>query len=300
MMLGTVKRYISPRDTCRLHGERGVIRGVLHPVLMRGSSSGTDADLMGEGLSDADAVQEFLSALGCIAHIFKSDEMVLPVMRVPSGAVELDDLLGGGIESGSLTLLYGEGGSGKTNICLQVARNIVESVGRKVIYVDTESVSADRLAQIFGGDSPHLKRVLFFRPHTFQEQERLIEKVCRMCDKVDIGGIMVDSATVYYRLDMRDPGHVERASLTRQVLKLMRVARTKDIPVMLTTQVYYDSEKGSIEPIGGHMLFHNAKTILKLERVGGTPSRRRAVLVKHRSIPEGGGAMFTLTSSGVE
>ena len=61
-------------------------------------------------------------------------------MRVPTGCNSLDSLLRGGVEAGAVTELFGEGGSGKTNLCLQLARNVALD-DKKVIYVDTEGVS---------------------------------------------------------------------------------------------------------------------------------------------------------------
>src|SRR3990172_1958865 len=68
------------------------------------------------------------------------------------GAVGLDQLLGGGVPAGALTLLYGEAGCGKTNLCLQLAVAAVRS-GTKVLYLDTEGVSIERLVQIAGTES---------------------------------------------------------------------------------------------------------------------------------------------------
>ena len=59
----------------------------------------------------------------------------------------LDDLLGGGFDDDTVSELYGEGGSGKTNICLVLARNVARS-GKKVVFIDTEGVSLERLRQI--------------------------------------------------------------------------------------------------------------------------------------------------------
>lgn len=251
-----------------------------------------------EGSGD-ETIISLLRELGCVPDTFKSDEQVTVAMRIPTGAAGLDTILGGGIESTTLTLFYGEGGSGKTNVCIQVARNIAR-MKRKVLYIDTEGVSAERLEQIFAPDLELLKNLLFFKPQNFQEQERIVDKVCKLCEKMDVGGIILDSATVFYRLDMGGSKQSERASLTRQVLKLLRIARTKDVPVLLTTQVYYDQERSSIEPIGGHMLLHNAKTIVKFERDPNKPSLRRALLVKHRSLQEGQSSMITINEKGVE
>lgn len=93
-------------------------------------------------------------------------------MKIPIDCKPLDELLGGGIESGSLTSLYGEAGSGKTNICLQLARNVVLS-GKKVVFIDTEGVSFERLKQICSQDFDKVtKGILFFTPYSLEEQEK--------------------------------------------------------------------------------------------------------------------------------
>src|SRR5512137_2627613 len=95
---------------------------------------------------------------------------VRPSVKVPVQCKPLDDLLDGGIESGCLTLFYGEAGSGKTNICLQLARNVARDE-KKVVFVDTEGVSLERLRQICGDDfEAVLKRILFSEPYTIDDQ----------------------------------------------------------------------------------------------------------------------------------
>ena len=67
------------------------------------------------------------------------------IMNILSlGCQSLDALLGGGLESGIITRVYGEAGTGKTNLCLQAARECVLS-GKKVAYIDTEGVSVERI-----------------------------------------------------------------------------------------------------------------------------------------------------------
>ena len=219
--------------------------------------------------------------------------------HVPTGCVALDSLLGGGVETGCLTLFYGVAGSGKTNVCLQVARNVARD-GKRVVYVDTEGVSLDRLRQMCGdGFEAVLKQILFSEPYSNEEQERLIEKGLRMVEGADdFGLIVVDSATMHYRLTLRHEDPEERRSLARQVARLLRVARKIEIAVVLTSQVYTDIDRDSIEPLGGHMLAHSCKTLVRLEKVG--PALRRAVRVKHRHLAEGESIKFRLTERGVE
>jgi DNA repair protein RadB len=210
----------------------------------------------------------------------------------------LDDLLEGGLEGGAITLFFGEAGSGKTNICLQIA-SLVASSGKKVIYIDTEGVSLERLKQIAGDNYEEvMKNVLFFEPHNFDEQEKFVDKAVKLAESsLEVGVMILDSATIHYRLTRNDEERGVRKSLSPQLAKLLAAARSKDIPIILTSQVYTDIEKGTFEPLGGHVLLHNAKAILRLDKVG--TSARRAVIIKHRHLEEGRKADFKLTKDGV-
>lgn len=218
--------------------------------------------------------------------------------HVAIGSAGLDGLLEGGLEGGAITLLFGEAGTGKTNICLQVARNVA-SQGRKVIYIDTEGVSLERLKQMAGEEYEEvMKNILFFEPHNFDEQDKLVDKAARLAESsLDVGVIILDSATIHYRLTRNDEERGTRRSLSTQLSRLLAVARNKGMPVLLTSQVYTDIDKGTFEPLGGHVLLHNAKAIVRLDKVGA--STRRAVIIKHRHLEEGKRADFRLTKSGV-
>ncbi|MGI5964741.1 MAG: DNA repair and recombination protein RadB [Candidatus Methanomethylophilaceae archaeon] len=214
--------------------------------------------------------------------------------RVPLGCRAFDELLGGGIESGSLTLFYGEAGTGKTNICLQMARNVIRE-GKKVAFIDTEGISYDRVSQVFDGEDP-LKDLLVFQVHSFEEQSDRISKAVRLAEaRGAIGLIVVDSLTSYYRLIHDDP--ISRNDFIRQTEMLTGTARKYDVPVIVTSQVYSNVFSGGIEFLGGHTLRHNAKTIMRLEPRGN--GVRTAVIVKHRSLPEGRGASYRISDKGI-
>jgi len=221
-----------------------------------------------------------------------------PVAHLPIGSKPLDDLLEGGLEGGAITLIFGEAGTGKTNICLQVARNVAMS-GKKVVFIDTEGVSLERLKQISGDVYEEvMKNVLFFEPHSFDEQEKFVDKAAKLAESsLEVGVIILDSATIHYRLTRNDEERGVRKSLSPQLAKLLAVARGKDIPVLLTSQVYTDIEKGTFEPLGGHVLLHNAKAIIRVDKV--STGVRRAVIIKHRHLEEGRRADFKLTNTGV-
>ncbi|HYK93190.1 MAG TPA: DNA repair and recombination protein RadB [Thermoplasmata archaeon] len=218
--------------------------------------------------------------------------------RVPTGVGPVDALLGGGLEPDSLTELYGEGGSAKTILCLQATLEVARA-GRWVLYIDTEGVSVDRLEAIAGDRFPEvLDHLLLSSPTSLEEQSRAVLRAAELTRSGErpVGLIVLDSATLYYRLALaQDSEEDGRLALTAEFAELIGVSLRSQVPVLFTNQVWRDPRSGSLEPIGGSFLNHAAKTILRLERLPG--SRRRAVLVKHRSRPEAA-AEFSITDTG--
>ncbi len=211
------------------------------------------------------------------------------------GCSQFDRLLGGGIEAGSVTLLYGEAGAGKTNVCLQLARNIAVT-GRKVAYIDTEGLSSDRLAQVFTGQEDSIKNMLIFQVHSFAEQSDRIDKIEKLAAAGSISLVVIDSLTMFYRLNHDDSR--SRNEFIRQTESLLNIARQHEIAILVTSQVYTNMATGGVEFLGGHALHHNAKTIIRLDkRLDG---RREAVIMKHRSLPEGRRAQYRISETGIE
>ena len=214
--------------------------------------------------------------------------------RIPIMCRSIDDLLGGGIENGSVTLLYGEAGTGKTNICLQMAYNVARS-GKKVAYIDTEGLSADRIEQIFV-DPSYVKDILVFSAHSFDEQGYGITQAAKQAESEAVSLIIVDSMTMFYRLRSDDSS--VRNELIRQMEILLNAARKNDVAILITSQVYTNIGTGAFEFLGGHAIQHNAKTIIRLEKRGS--GKRAAVIVKHRSLPEGRSALYRIVETGIE
>lgn len=218
--------------------------------------------------------------------------------QLPSNCKPLDDLLGGGFESGVVTQIFGEAGSGKTNVCLQLAIECVKG-GKKAIYIDTEGISADRFKQIAGENAKDIaKDIIIFEPHSFEEQYAAVRETEKISTE-NIGVIIVDSATAYYRfeLDNDDSSIRTRRELSNQIGFLHSLARKRDMVVLITNQVYTDINTNTLKPIGGSSLEHISKTIIQLEKAGS--GSRRAKIWKHRSRPEGATCEFTITSDGI-
>jgi len=220
--------------------------------------------------------------------------------RVSTGIPSVDRLLGGGLETDCVTEIYGEGGSGKTLFCLDLAVRVARA-GRWVIYVDTEGVSVDRLRSIAGDELERLlKRFLLSTPKDLEEQGRAVATACALArdGKRPVGLLVLDSATFFYRLSLSGSDEDEaRQALSLELADLVVTSIAAQIPVLLTNQVWRSLKDGTLEPLGGSFLNHAAKTILRFDRLTG--ARRRAVLVKHRSLPEGS-AEFRITPTGLE
>ena len=179
-------------------------------------------------------------------------------------------------------------------MCLQLARN-VNVQGERVAYIDTEGLSSDRLKQVYAGCEDAIKNLLIFQVHSFFEQGDRIDKIAKLAANGTVSLLVIDSLTMYYRLNHDDSS--VRNELIRQTQVLLDMARMTDIPVMVTSQVYSNLNSGGVEFLGGHTLHHNAKTIIRLDKRG--DGRRNAVIIKHRSLPEGRSAPYRITENGI-
>ncbi len=210
----------------------------------------------------------------------------------------MDWLLEGGYEQDVLTCLYGPPGSGKTNFLLLAIANSDGFDGKKIVYIDTEgNFSLSRFQQLTDDAEAILKRVVFLKPTTFEEQRKAFEKLRRIVNN-RVGAIMLDSAAMLYRLELgktRDVYSVNR-ELGLQLSYLTEIARKKEIPVLVTNQVYTELEDGRTKMVGGDVLRYASKCLIELQRKG---EHRAAVLRKHRSLPEKS-VEFVITDTGVE
>lgn len=211
------------------------------------------------------------------------------------GCRSLDDLLGGGIESSIITKLFGEGGTGKTNMLLQACRECVRA-GNKVAYIDTEGVSVERLRQICTAEeyASVLDRIIFFDPTTFKDQEKIIKDACTL---KSIRMIVIDTINMLYRAALEYDADGARRSFIRQMTTLQVAARTRNLFVIVAEQVYTD-KNNEIKPFTTKETGHMVKTIMKLERKN--VGERQATLLKHRDKPEGQTAIFRITAHGLE
>ncbi|MFB6213991.1 MAG: DNA repair and recombination protein RadB [Candidatus Nanohaloarchaea archaeon] len=220
----------------------------------------------------------------------------MKVERLSTGSGPIDSLLGGGIEKGLITNVFGESGTGKTNFCVQVAAEVAED-GGKVVYIDTEKgFSAERFVQVADEDS--LENVTVMEPVTFEQQERDIEALPELVEEEDAELVVIDSMVSLYRLQANgDEISEANQRLSQQLSTLSRVAREHDIPVVVTNQVYTSFDEDELELVGRDVPRYWSKCLVKLSH--DDKSLRTIEIEKHRSLPEGKKKRFQIVDSGL-
>lgn len=223
---------------------------------------------------------------------------MLSLQKLPT-KTPLDKLLEGGIEKDTITNIYGEPGSGKTNLAMLCTISCVEQ-GKKVLFIDTEGgFSFERFKQLTKENfSNYLKNIIFIMPKSWEEQIKSIESVEKILEGEDIGLIVIDSIVSLYRLEINEENfHEVNRELSRQYATLSNISRSRNIPTLVTNQVY--SVSGKMEITSRLIGKYWSKALIKLEKLD-APNHRIATIVKHRSLPEGRKIEFEITKDGIK
>jgi len=204
-------------------------------------------------------------------------------------------MLKGGIDTGSITEIYGEPGTGKTNFVLYLSITQAKK-GLKTVYVDTEKVSPERIFKLTSGDKELAKRIIFYYPKSFLEQEDILRNIYNLVefDKY-IKIIVIDSFTEFYGLELNKQDMI--ASLSKQLGILEEMAKNNNISVVITSRVYYSFRDDRVKNVGGYYINPAIKTIIRLDK---KDDYRVATIEKHKSISIGKSANFIITDSGLK
>jgi DNA repair protein RadA/Sms len=203
--------------------------------------------------------------------------------RLSTGIGEFDRVLGGGVVPGSLVLLGGEPGIGKSTLLLQAAVGMARSIG-PVLYSsgeESEHQIKSRGERLAVGDAP-----LYLLAETCLE--RILEEIARVKPMV----VIVDSVQTIYSLKFQSPpgsiGQVREAAT-----QLLFAAKGQDVPTFIVGHVTKD---GSLA--GPKALEHVVDTVLYFEGERHHSHRVvRAVKNRFGAVSELG--VFEMTSSGL-
>jgi len=235
------------------------------------------------------------------------------LVTLTTGSVELDKLLEGGVETGSITEVFGEFRTGKTQIChtLCVTCQMAITDGGaegKAIYIDTEGTFRPKrlqeIAERFGMDpNVALENVAYARAHNSEHQLDLLKMAAAIMSQDRYALIVVDSATALYRTDYSGRGELsERQMHMAQFLRqLTRLAEEFGVAVLITNQVVANPDgmsfaKDSTKPIGGNIIAHASTTRLRLRK--GRGENRICTVFDSPTLPEAD-AQFAVGPKGI-
>lgn len=170
--------------------------------------------------------------------------------RIPTQIAELDRVLGGGIVPGSVILIGGEPGIGKSTLLLHLLAAIA-SMGRKVLYVSGEE-SARQIKM-------RAKRLGAIEPEQFLATENEVGQIMAMSRTMKPSLLAVDSIQTLVCSELESsPGSVSQ--VRESAYRLLNMAKAENIPVILVGHVTKD---GAIA--GPKVLEHMVDTVLYFE-----------------------------------
>ncbi len=231
--------------------------------------------------------------------------------KLTSGTSSLDELLGGGFETQAIVEVFGEFGSGKTQIGHQLAVNTILPLEQggfdgEIFYIDTEDTfRPERITQMaeFVGIDPQdaLDRIHVARAYNSAHQMLLVDEIKRMSKNIDVKLIIVASLTSHFRAEYIGRGMLatRQQKLNRHMKELKQLADVQNALVLVTNQVMSKPDAMWGDPtraIGGHIVGHASTFRLYLRKSKG--GRRIARLIDSPNLPEGE-AVFTVTSEGL-
>ena len=170
--------------------------------------------------------------------------------RTPSGFAEFDRVLGGGIVKGSLVLVGGDPGIGKSTLLLQVCRNLADA-GTNVLYVSGEEslrqikLRADRLGKF----APSMKLLC----------ETDLDVIVENTDRENPSVLVIDSIQTMYS-GGSDSAAGSISQVREATSRLMQLAKTGNITVFVIGHV---TREGTVA--GPRTLEHMVDTVLYFE-----------------------------------
>lgn len=246
---------------------------------------------------------------------FETGDIILErrkgINRLSSGSKAFDDLMGGGLESQSIIEFFGEFGSGKTQICFQLAVNATRPVEEgglngDVFIIDTENTfRPERIVQMAVAldldPEEVLKKIHVARAFNSHHQMLLVEKANELAHEMNVKLLIVDSLTAHFRAEYVGRGSLaeRQQNLNKHMHDLLRFADLHNAVIAVTNQVSSKPDAffgDPTRPIGGHIVGHAATYRLYLRKSKG--GKRIARLIDSPNLPEAE-AVITVSEEGV-
>ncbi len=231
--------------------------------------------------------------------------------KIGTSSKSLDNLLGGGVETQTITEFYGAFASGKSQLAFQLAVNVQlpkekGGLNGTCLFIDSEATfRPERIKEIAEARGLDPKKVLqniyVARAFNSDHQMVLAEKTKDIIKEKNIRLIVVDSLTANFRADYTGRGELapRQQKLNRHIHALQRLAEIYNLAVIVTNQVMANPALMFGDPttaIGGHIVAHATGVRIYLRKSKG--DTRIARLIDSPYLPEGE-AVFHLGPGGI-
>jgi len=229
-----------------------------------------------------------------------------------TGSQALDKLLQGGIETGSLTEIFGEFRTGKTQLFhqLSVTCQLPIDMGGgegRCLWIDTENTfRPERIVQIAQryGLNPKaaMDNIAVATAQNTDIQLKYLEEAAAVMSSQRYSLLIVDSATALYRTDYRGRGELadRQQHLALFLRRLQRLCDVFGIACVISNQVVADPGGMGIgdnkKPIGGNIMAHASTTRLYFKK--GRAETRICKIYDSPCLPEGE-ARFAISTKGI-
>lgn len=268
------------------------------------------------GLGDKTIEKLIKASMEQLGLGFKSAEAIWEhrknIARVTTGSQELDDVLHGGVETGSVIEFFGEFRTGKTQIMHQLCVNVQlpkEKGGLegRALYIDTEGTfRPERIIQMSEGlDLDYkevLKNIIYGRAYNSDHQILLVKEATNLIKEKNIKLIVIDSLIGHFRSEYIGRGTLatRQQTINAHLHDLLRLCDIyPDLAIVLTNQVQSKPDTFYGNPLratGGNIVAHGSTIRIYLRK--GKGEQRIAKVIDAPHLPEGE-AVFSILESGI-
>jgi len=284
-----------------------VVRGPVDVSEITGMDIDTAVNIVNKArkqlIEDGKLEKEFVTA----TEIYKRRQ---DIGKISTGTNALDTLFDGGIETQAVTEVYGEFGSGKTQLCHTMCVNVQKpkeegGLDGGVLYIDTENTfRPERIVSIAKakGLDPEkvLERIIVAKAYNSAHQELILQEAGPVIEENKIKLIVVDSAVGLFRAEFLGRGtlSVRQQRLNKFMHLLTRTSEVYNIAALATNQVQSSPDTffgDPTRPIGGNVVAHSSTYRVYFKKSG---KKRIARMVDSPHHPEQE-VLFTVTEAGV-
>lgn len=231
--------------------------------------------------------------------------------KISTGSKNFDNLLGGGIETKSITEVCGEFGTGKTQLCYTASIMVQQDYSNgglkgNALYIDTENTfRPERVESIsrFRNLNPIkvLDNIIVAKAYSSSHYELILTESSKLIDSYNIKLMVIDSIISLYRSEFIGLSALSERQqrLNKLIHSIMRIAETFEIAVLLTNQVQGAPDSifdgNSLKAAGGNIMAHSTTYRIFLRKSG----RNRIARMIDSPYHAESDAIFTIGDDGI-